>query len=62
MPNDQGSQARYRSPRFGGAAERATLLRGKEPISVITFVLVGIIALFVLAGIVTVNDGVHGRL
>jgi Flp pilus assembly pilin Flp len=37
-------------------------LRGKESISVITFVLVGIIALFVLAGIVTVNDGVHGRL
>ena len=28
----------------------------------ITFVLVGIIALFVLAGVVTVNDGVHGRL
>ena len=31
-------------------------------ISMITFVLVGIIALFVLAGVVTVNDGVHGRL
>ena len=61
MPNDQGSQART-ALRFGGAAERATLLRGKESISVITFVLVGIIALFVLAGIVTVNDGVHGRL
>jgi hypothetical protein len=28
----------------------------------IMFVLVGILALFVLAGVVTVNDGVHGRL
>jgi Tfp pilus assembly protein PilX len=36
---------------------------GEEGTSlVITFVLLGIIALFVLAGLVTVNDGLHGRL
>jgi hypothetical protein len=29
---------------------------------VITFILLSIVALFVLAGVVTVNDGVHGRL
>jgi hypothetical protein len=35
---------------------------GEEGIKVITFVLLGIIALFVLAGLITVNDGLHGRL
>ena len=29
---------------------------------VITFILLGIIALFVMAGVITVNDGLHGRL
>jgi hypothetical protein len=36
--------------------------RRKESIPVITFILLSIVALFVLAGVITVNDGVRGRL
>jgi hypothetical protein len=36
--------------------------RRKESIPVITFILLSIVALFVLAGVVTINDGVRGRL